>query len=52
MTISDINISPKKISRKKFFLIFKFASLPYPEVDNARKINTYNKYKYLKKNHN
>ena len=35
---SDINISPKKISRKKFFLILKLTSLPYPEIDNARKV--------------
>ena len=28
-----INIKPKNISKKKFFLIFKSKSLPYPEID-------------------
>ena len=36
--IRDINTKPKKISKKKIFLVFKFKSLPYPDIDNDNKI--------------
>ena len=36
--IRDIKIKPKKISIKKFVLIFKLVSLPYPDIENESKI--------------
>ena len=27
-------MKPKKISKKKFFFVFKLTILPYPDIDN------------------
>ena len=31
--INEIIIKPKKISKKKFFFLFKLIILPYPDID-------------------
>ena len=43
VTIREITIKPKNISKKKFFFISRFAILPYPDIDNeSKKILTIN----------
>ena len=37
VTKKEITIKPKNISRKKFFLIVKLISLPYPDIDNDKR---------------
>ena len=36
--IKDIIANPKKMFKKKFFLILKFMRLPYPDIDNESRI--------------
>ena len=36
--INEIIINPKKISKKKFFFVFKSIILPYPDIDKDIKI--------------
>ena len=36
--INEIIIKPKKISKKKFFFVFKSIILPYPDIDKDIKI--------------
>ena len=38
MIINEIIINPKKISKKKFFFVFKSIILPYPDIDKDIKI--------------
>ena len=33
VTIREITIKPKNISKKKFFFISRFAILPYPDIE-------------------
>ena len=47
--INEIIINPKKISKKKFFFVFKSITLPYPDIDKdiktilIKKISIWNK---------
>ena len=49
MRINEIIKNPKKISKKKFFFVFKSIILPYPDIDKdiktilIKKISIWNK---------